>query len=412
MRKPLPLLLFAAALSLGVLSCKKKEDAVEQPTREYIADFEDSFGPSFQTICISRAFGAIEINDVKKFVKEGEHSARIRPLGDKNAAFVPTFYFPLRSATFSFNKSNLRKYEEVVCSVYNDSNKDLTMTVGFVAEVQTYYNIIKANGETFTLKANSWNEITYKVDLEFLNMYFNIEEAPGLYFEFEKPGVDDIGFAPNLYMDDLYFTLAEEERKFDDRFILKENEICDFEEDFQKYFLSVKNVVENHLSFDITEGNEEIQPSSGNKMLHIHSRATNTSWVNWSHFSFSQTYMRQTKLGELPIPEVEEQQWALAYDIRFANLQKEQQQVVPTFFTNLLTNERYIGGIYAGCDEWQHVEIVFNKVYEKAGPAQSDVVITGDYILNVGEFHFSVPDERYDYDVYIDNIRLVKREGV
>ena len=34
-------------------------------------------------------------------------------------------------------------------------------------------------------------------------MYINIEEVPGLYFEFEYQDVDDISFAPKLYLDNV-----------------------------------------------------------------------------------------------------------------------------------------------------------------------------------------------------------------
>ena len=66
------------------------------------------------------------------------------------------------------------------CSVYNDNDFDMPVTVGFITEFETYYNVRKASGETFNLPANSWTEIEYKIDIDFLSMYFNVEEAPAL----------------------------------------------------------------------------------------------------------------------------------------------------------------------------------------------------------------------------------------
>ena len=406
MKKILPLLLTAIVLP-GLASCNNNQKQKESKV-EMIADFEQ-WGPDFQTIRITYGFGRIEQNEDKKFVKSGDYSALVRPLGDKTARFLPTFYFPLRSRTFDFNKGDLTKYSSMFCSVYNDNDFDMPVTVGFITEFETYYNVRKASGETFNLPANSWTEIEYKIDIDFLSMYFNVEEAPALYFEFEKQDVYDASFAPRLYFDDIYFTFADEIRKPIDTFILKENEICDFEEDFQKSFFSVTNVKKDHLSFDITEEVDGVKPTSGNKMLHIHSSASNVRWVNWSHFIISEVYMKQTAMAKLSIEEFEKQQWAFCYDVMVKNIESE--QIVPSFYMVKNSNEAYIGGLRGYETGWTTHEIVFNKEYP-VGPGNQPVTIDAGYILRIGQFHFSIPDEMQEYDIYIDNIRLEKREGI
>ncbi len=400
-------LLFAPIVISTLVSCGNKAK-VEEPKVEMIADFEQ-WAPDFQTIRITYGFGTIDRNEDKKFVKSGDYSALVRPLGDKTARFNPTFYFPLRSRTFDFNKGDLTKYSSVICSVYNDNEFEVPVKVGFIAEFETYYNVKKAGGETFNLPANSWTEIEYKIDINFLNVYFNVEEAPALYFEFEKQGVYDASFAPRLYFDDIYFTLSEEKRKPIDAFVLKENEICDFEEDFQQSFFALRNAKNDHLSFDITEEVSGVKPTSGNKMLHIHSNASNTRWVNWSHFVISEVYMQQTAMAKISVEEAENQQWAFCYDVMVKNIEEE--QIVPTFFVRRDINEAYIGGLRGYESGWTTHEIVFNKEYP-IGPGNRPVKIDIGYILMVGQFHFSIPDELQDYDIYIDNIRLEKREGI
>ena len=404
MKKVLPVLILATLMSC-LTGCNNKK---EQQKIEMIADFEN-WGPDFQTIKITYGFGRIDRNEDKKFIKNGDYSCLVQPLGDKTARFLPTFYFPLRSRTFDFNKSDLTKYSSMHCSVYNDNNFDMPVTIGFVAQFETYYNIRKAKGETFNLPANSWTEIEYKIDIDFLSMYFNVEEAPALYFEFEKQDVYDISFAPKLYFDDIYFTFTDQIRKPIDTFILKENEICDFEEDFQKSFFSVRNVIDNHISFDITGEVDGVKPSSGNKMLHIHSNASKTSWVNWSHFIISQIYMKQTSMAKLSIEEFEKQQWAFCYDVLVKNIDKE--QIVPSFYMVQSSNEKYIGGLIGYESNWTTHEVIFNKEYP-VGPGNNPVTIDAGYILRIGEFHFSIPDEMQAYDIFIDNIRLEKREGI
>ena len=408
MKKFLPFLISVLSIST-LIGCSKKKEEVA-PKIEVVADFEN-WAPDFQTMKISYGFGKVTRNEEQKFVHGGKYSALVQPLGDKTYRFKPTFYFPLRSATFEFNKSNLRKYTSLCCSVYNDNNFEIPVTIGFLSEISTYYNNRRADGETFNLKPNEWTEIEYKIDLDFLSMFFNVEEAPALYFEFEKQEFYDVSFAPKIYFDDIYFVLSSEERTFVETFSLKENEICDFEEDFQKYFLSVKNALSGHLSFDITEKTDDVTPTSGNKMLHIHSKGPNkTKWNYWSHLVFSQTYMKQTDMAKISIEELEHQKWVFCYDIMVKGIDEE--QIVPSFYTKVSSNERGIALPRVQNGTWQKCEIVFGAEYPNASPASPTVVIDDAYILRIGEFHFSIPEELNEYDIYIDNVHLEKREGI
>lgn len=405
MKRSLFLLSLAAILSITGCSNSKNED--NAPKYEVIADFE-SWAPDFQTIKLSYGFGDIQKNTVSKFVKSGSTSARIRPKGHPGRKdILPYFYFPLRSKDLNFNKGVLSKYEYAQCSFYNDSNEDTTVVVGFISQIETIYNVKKVEGQTFVLKAKEWTDISYYIDINFLNMYFNVDEAPGLYFQFEYQDYGDISFCPNLYLDDVVFTFSDEIRVIDDVFELEENEICDFEKDFQKSFISVKNTTNGNISFDIVEGTDEIPATSGNRMLKIHSYAKET-WVNWVHLAFSETYMKQTALSEISISEAERQQWAFVYDIRAEGLQgRPSQYIAPTFFTTNAQNELYLNtpSIQAKEGEWTTARLIFNKEYLENTISKT---ITMEYLLRIGEFHFSIPDEVYDYDIYIDNMRLEK----
>lgn len=405
MKNRQPLALIIAALSLVTLvGCGSNSDS-DNSNSTYIADFEN-WGPDFQTIKLSFAFGKIERNDVKKFVKKGKYSAKVQPQGDPDFSEKPFFYFPLRSKEYEYDKSNLKNYLSYSFSFYNDGDEDIKVNSGFIAKVKTVYQVDFASGNEYTLKAHQWNDFTYDIDLSVLNMFFNIEEAPGIYFEFEKSPYKDISFVPNLYLDELYFTKSDGEQEIEDIFDLDENEICDFEKDFQKNFLRLNNVFNSHLSFDITSSNSDgdILPTSGNNMLHIHSNAgPGSRWVNWSHLVIDEQYMQKTDLANLPIKEVENQQWAFTYDFTVENIERE--SVVPTFFNTGRANEKYIGGLFADEKVWKHVEIIFNMPYQYL---DTETTIGIGYVLNIGQFDFSIPDEPNEYDIYIDNIRLVK----
>lgn len=404
MKKSLILLSLAAILAITGCSNSDNDNA---PKHEVIADFE-SWAPDFQTLKLSYGFGDIQRNNVQKFVKSGSASARIRPKGHPGRKdILPFFYFPLRSKDLDFNKGVLSKYEYMKCSFYNDSNEDIPVVIGFLSQIETIYNVKKVEGETFVLKANSWTDISHYIDIDFLTMYFNIDEAPALYFQFEHQDYGDISFCPNLYLDDVVFTFASEVRKVNDEFELDENEICDFEKDFQKSFISVKNTTNGKVTFDVVEGTDEIPTTNGNKMLKITSHAKE-NWVNWVHLAFSEVYMKQTALSKISISEAERQQWAFVYDIRVEGLNgRTTQSIVPTFFTTITQNELYIGNeeVAAKEGEWRTIKLVFNKEYFDNAKLKT---ITMEYLLRIGEFHFSIPDQTYDYDIYIDNMRLEK----
>ena len=405
------LFLLGCALLFSLTGCGAPNNSDDKI--EVIADFEN-WKPDFATIKLSYGFGSIDRNKEERFVKGGNYSALVRPKGHPGRKdIVPTFYFPLRSKDYNFNKGDLRKYDNMTCSFYNDSNEDVPVTIGFLSKVETIYNVVKSEGVTYNLKANSWTDINHIIDLDFLNMYINIEEVPGLYFEFEYQDVDDISFAPKLYLDNVYFHLADKIREVSTIFTLEGNEICDFEKDFQKGFMSVGDNTNAKLSFDIVGKDGDIAPTSGEKMLKIKSHAKD-HWVNWTHFKISEVYMKQTPLKDLSLEEIEQQKWAFCYDIRVEGLDEGtlDQFIAPTFFTTGVQNELYFGGQEkrARVGEWKTVEIVFNKEYVfDAGVSRT---LTLDYLTRIGDFHFSIPDEKYDYYIYVDNIRLERVEEV
>jgi hypothetical protein len=89
----------------------------------------------------------------------------------------------------------------------------------------------------------------------------------------------------------------------------------------------------------------------------------------------------------------------------------ESEQIVPSFYMVKNSNEAYVGGLRGYETGWTTHEIIFNKEYP-VGPGNQPVTIDAGYILRIGQFHFSIPDELQAYDIYIDNIRLEKREGI
>lgn len=408
MNKKIFLLLPLACSLLAGCHTKNEKKEKADDSVQYIADFE-SWGPDFQIIKMNYKFGKITRNDVKKYVKKGNYSAKVQPTGHPRYNANPIFYFPLLSSEFDFNYGDLCNYDSLCFSFYNDSDEPVKVRAGVITAEKTIYEFMFSIPKEFVLEPHKWNDITYDIDVSQINMFTNINEVPGVGFEFDKTGYEDPSFAPTLYMDEVYFKKASKYRGVEQIFTLKENEICDFEEEFQKSFFSISNAANNHIYFDIVESAEEgqILPTSGHKMLHIHSNTTpNSRWYDWSHFVISESYMTKTDMTKISIDEAENQEWAFCYDVRVANI--ESQSVVPHFFNPGMSNTKYIGGdlVAANNEAWRKISIVFNKEYIYNNGVK--VTIDIGYLLMVGQFDFSIPNDNCEYDVYIDNIHLEK----
>ena len=66
----------------GFVSCEKEEEPVGDTLvgKVCLNDFE-TYKPDFQLIRVLNGFGSIDVNKDPKFVKSGEGSAKVRPLG-------------------------------------------------------------------------------------------------------------------------------------------------------------------------------------------------------------------------------------------------------------------------------------------------------------------------------------------
>lgn len=384
-----------------------------------LCSFENGY-QDFNTAILINDFGRLSPNYVTKYVKTGKGSALLEPVGTIGTKAKPLVYFPMASNIYDFNKSNIKLYDSVAFSMYNASDKDITGAVGFIASVTSIYKVDTTKVSEFTLKAGQWNDFTLTIDHAHCNLFFNIEETPGLYFEFENQNVSDPAFAPKIYLDDVKFINAKEPHIIQDDFILDENEICDFEKDFQKYFLSCSNVFEDALTFSILEDFEGIKASQGKKFLCIDVKARGAIWENWSSVFLTELYMTKTQLSKIDLPE-EAEQYRFVYDVCFVGSEDSagQNRVVTRFYNRGMSKTTITVPCFDEtkpldpenivCPEtrkWYSLGFTFCKDYEFAGSTLNvDTNYTG---VNTGRFEFSIGNLEKDYKILIDNIRLEK----
>ncbi len=415
------LIISLATLSLVAItatSCNKEveEQEKEDPNYTVLCDFEKGY-ENLNTAMLINYFGKISKNTNLKYVKSGKGSALLQPTGVAGIKVNPLMYFPLASNQYNFNKSNIANYDKVEFSMYNNTDKEVEAEVGFVADVVSVHKVEKSKLSSLTLKPRQWNDFSFEIDHAYFNLFFNIEEAPGLYFEFENANVYNPAFAPNIYLDDVRFYNAKIPHTIKDDFILKENEICDFEEDFQKYFISCANYTPDALKFDIVSEVDGVKPTSGDKFLCITVSAGGDYWADWSSAFLNEQYMRKTKLRELELEE-EASLYRFEYDLRFIGTESlEANRVVTRFCTRGMTKSTIIvpcideskplesENMCAPMNEWVTMGFQLTKEYAWAGD-QTLCIDTNYTGVNTGRFEFSIGNICKEYKVLIDNIRL------
>lgn len=366
----------------------------------------DGWGPGYQTVVLINNFGRVSENYDTKYVKSGNGSALLQPIGNIPAKKEPVVYWPLVSNVFGYNYSNLTCFEKVDVDFFNADDKDIDVTVGFIAGVTTITNVALGKGDTFTLKANEWTHVEYKPNISALNTYIDITNAKGLYFKFPLGTSSDVNKAPKVYVDEIKMTNGQEPKKIVDMFHIKKNSICDFEDDICVNHISVNNIVSEHLTAEVVGAQNGVNPSQGKKMLHIRNKGMQGRWVNWSKVTFSQAYMSKTDMVKLPESEVENGQWVVRYEVFYKDAEGRINagNAFPEF-TSSTGNVQYMPRQDFTANKWTTVSVSMNTRENIYG---GSYIIPTECILQNAAFGWTIGNEEYDCDIYIDNIRLVK----
>ena len=231
--------LFGVTGFVGLTACGKTE---QEPLQTFgkvcLNDFE-TYKPDFQLIRVLNGFGAINVNKDAKYVKSGEASAKVQPLGSYGSTTSPTMYCPLYSKTFGFDHRDLSRIRQVTAEVYNAEEKDLNMTFGLVMEAVNTDMVNKTNPQKYVLKPG-WNTVVYDVDVSIINILYDITDAQGVYFGFEGIGSRYIEDAPTLYIDDLNLMYSATAAKVENLLSFSDKEICSFDKLYQRYVAYVE----------------------------------------------------------------------------------------------------------------------------------------------------------------------------
>lgn len=196
-----------------VSGCKKKGEQSQSVNTDktVLADFEE-WAPDFQLLRLREEFGAIDVNTDATFVKSGKQSAKLYVMGwDRGTD--PYFYIQTTSDYFNFDYSNFNSVESISAWIYNPSQEEVEIGVGFVMDMTNLTKEDLARQEYFTLK-KGWNEIVYRPNMSYIISSFGFDDyqgVKGIYFLFEKTGATSKADAPTYYVDDIVINYGEEQ---------------------------------------------------------------------------------------------------------------------------------------------------------------------------------------------------------
>lgn len=214
-----------------------EEEETERDVLLY--DFED-YDRNFQLLRVMSYFGAVNVNRETDYVKSGEASALLQPLGYHSTMTGNTFtgikpecclYLPFASETFGFDYTDSGKITEIRFSMYNARETELAVYVGLIYERNA---TVVSEPAVYTLEPG-WNEVFYLPDHNALALDYNLQACYGLALSFDRTGSRELADAPKIYLDDVWLTVDETAVSPQPLVELSENEICDFERLWQKY---------------------------------------------------------------------------------------------------------------------------------------------------------------------------------
>lgn len=245
-------------------ACNPTEETPE--TEVVLCNFEQ-YVPDFEMLRFVNKFGAIEVNTEAEYVRSGQASAKVMPLGNYSNNTTPMFYIPFTSIAHNYDYQDLRMLDYISFSIYNaqSSQKEIYSGFMFARDGSKFLQ-----QEVITLDPG-WNNLTLKPSLDTMNLSYDVTQCFGLYFGFENVAYQTTEWlkdAPVYYFDDVTLHLYPEAQPVhEDIVALEEDEYCNFERVWQEAAARFSNPLSGTVQ--VVGEQAGILPSSGNRMLMV-----------------------------------------------------------------------------------------------------------------------------------------------
>ena len=293
---------------------KEEETEVKQIV---LADFE-KFEPDFQLIRLSKFFGAVNVNTDPAYVKSGNTSAKVQPLGHVPSKSQPMMFFPLSSERFDYDHKDFSYYDNVNMWVYNAESETIDVEIGFVEKMLDIKDYATIPGEINTLKPG-WNKVFYYPVLNSLNLVCDVTNFLGVYLRFPNTPSYELEDAPVLYIDDVLLKKSPEQQQIQELIQLDKGEILNFDKSWQQNVLIV-NAPNDDTTPEISIVKAEDENISviedGRKedyLLKVVTKSSNHSGWPWPGFEIPAKVIK--KSGATGIAKAERSKYNICFDV-------------------------------------------------------------------------------------------------
>ena len=154
-------------------------------------------------------------------------------------------YYPLKSRRFEYDYTNITSFESFSFWIYNTSNDEKQIEIGFVESISDdAKRMYGVTGETHTIY-NGWNRVVYFPNHQQLSLVTDIEYLQGIYIRYPcNTYTEEYVGTDVFYVDDAMLGIPKNPISIPDFVVLEENEIMNFDKDWQKESISYKAVSE------------------------------------------------------------------------------------------------------------------------------------------------------------------------
>ena len=334
-----------------------------------LSNFEQ-YSPDFEQMVVLNDFGAVNINKDEKFVKSGQASAKINPLGGYYSADPPVLVIPLESARFNYDFTKLTKVKNISFSLYSEQ-ENVTIRFGY-----TFDDLYTQRSAPQSIQLNQgWNDLSMEVEADLLNLIYDISNCTAFYLEFDNVGYQnskDIADAPTYYMDDIQLDLYEKEYELhDDIIVLEEDEYCSFDKLYQGYVVAAGAYTQATIPVtSVVETENGVEPTSGRKMLKVEYPAASVVNESWPGLSFTKKISQEINWNKY-INEVND--WEFCFDVYSVN--PVESAFLPNFVYgdgNQWNIDKQEFSVYPSQGNWVTCRISLATLYNTNNKALSD----------------------------------------
>lgn len=190
----------------GVITESTSQINIKQDGKTLMNGFE-YFDRDIQLIRLMNEFGIVSQNRDKEFVRTGEASLKLNPLGARLNTANPAIMLPTTSIRFSeLSFGNFQKVDNVSMWIYNAESENLNVGIALSRGASTgnqVDSVFKTNCEYYTLLPG-WNYLEYTVQPKYLEIQgADVRAIYGVVVEFDYVLSHKLADSPTVYIDDV-----------------------------------------------------------------------------------------------------------------------------------------------------------------------------------------------------------------